>query len=177
MFAELKEATPYDLEHLPLEMALIDACIEHYRDFAQVACFDSVFHHSMPRVARQLPLPRHYEAQCYGYHDLACEFLMQELRRLGDPAAKLLGGYSAALGGLCTLVFAGGFGENSPQIRERICSNLGFYGITLNPARNSQTDPIISSDSAVVTVRVITTNEDLVMVNSVIRVLKLDVIQ
>jgi acetate kinase len=56
----------------------------------QVACFDTAFHRSMPLVATQLPIPRRYAArgvQRYGFHGLSFTFLMQELTRLGDPAA------------------------------------------------------------------------------------------
>ena len=47
-------------------------------------------------------------------------------------AKKWIGAFAAALGGLDTLVFAGGIGENAPLIRERICDGLGFLGIELN---------------------------------------------
>jgi acetate kinase len=55
-----------------------------------VACFDTAFHHTMPRVAKLLPIPRRYEArgvQRYGFHGLSYAYLMEELTRLGDPAA------------------------------------------------------------------------------------------
>ncbi len=285
LVAELEQFAPYDPEHLPLEIALIRVFHEHYPDLPQVACFDSAFHHDMPRVASQLPLPRHYEAQGlrrYGFHGLSCEFLMQELLRLGDPAAtggrvilahlgngasmtavragksidssmgftptggmmmgtrsgdldpgvaiflartgqldseqfytmvnresgllgvselssdlrellalevndvraaeaialfcyqatKWVGAYAAALGGLDTLVFAGGIGENAPQIRERICANLGFLGVTLNEVRNLASAGIISADNSAVSVRVIATDEELIIVQSVVRILK-----
>jgi acetate kinase len=290
LLAELQRVAPYDPEHLPLELALIRAFDERYPDLPQVACFDSAFHHDMPRVASQLPLPRRYEElglRRYGFHGLSCEFLLKELQRLGDPAAtsgrvilahlgngasmtavgagksidtsmgftpsggmmmgtrcgdldpgvetflartgqldseqfysmvnresgllgvselgsdvrdllaleaedvraaeaialfcyqatKLIGSYAAALSGLDTLVFAGGIGENAPQIRERICTNLGFLGITLDQKRNLESAPIISADNGTVNVRVIATNEELIIARSVIRVLKFDGIQ
>ena len=52
-------------------------------------------------------------------------------------AKKWIGAFAAALGGLDTLVFAGGIGENAPPIRERICDGLGFLGIELDPERNA----------------------------------------
>src|SRR3990172_9424199 len=55
----------------------------------QVACFDTTLHHTMPRAAPLLPIPRRYEAagvRRYGFHGLSYEFLMEELARLGDPA-------------------------------------------------------------------------------------------
>lgn len=286
LLSELHRAAPYDPEHLPLEITLIEAFCADYPELPQVACFDSAFHQTMPRVASQLPLPRHYEEQGlqrYGFHGLSCEFLLQELQRLGDPAAtsgriilahlgngasmtavragksvdtsmgftpsggmmmgtrcgdldpgveiflartgqldseqfytmvnrksgllgvsglssdlrellaleaddrraaeaiamfcyqatKWVGAYAAALGGLDTLVFAGGIGENAPHIRERICGNLGFLGITLNRERNLDSAAIISADNSAVNVRVIATNEELIIAQSVIRVLNL----
>ena len=49
-------------------------------------------------------------------------------------AKKWIGAFAAALGGLDTLVFAGGIGENAPPVRERICDGLGFLGIELDHA-------------------------------------------
>ena len=72
-------------------------------------------------------------------------------------AKKWIGSFAAALGGLDTLVFAGGIGENAPLVRERICEGLGFLGIELDPARNAQNAPLISADAGRVTVRVIRT--------------------
>jgi acetate kinase len=75
------------------------------------------------------------------------------------------------LGGLDTLVFAGGIGENAPLIRERVCENLGFLGIELNSARNMQNAALISADHSAVAVRVIRTDEELMIARSVKRVL------
>jgi acetate kinase len=249
-----------------------------------VACFDTAFHGSMPRVARLLPIPRRYEARGvrrYGFHGLSYAYLVEELERLGDPAAtsgrailahlgngaslaavrdgksidtsmgftpaaglvmssrsgdldpglvsymarseqmsasqfdrmvnhesgllgisetspdlrdllareagdvraaeaialfcyqarKWIGAFAAALGGLDTLVFAGGIGENAPLIRERICDGLGFLGIELNPERNAKNEPLISPDAGRVRVRVMHTDEELMIARSVIRVL------
>ncbi|MEO8144945.1 MAG: acetate/propionate family kinase [Betaproteobacteria bacterium] len=86
-------------------------------------------------------------------------------------AKKWIGSFAAALGGLDTLVFAGGIGENAPLIRERICEGLGFLGIELNHARNAKHAPLISTDDARVRVRVIRTDEELMIAASVIRVL------
>ena len=76
---------------------------------------------------------------------------------------KFLGALAAALGGLETLVFSGGIGENSTVIRERLCSNLEFFGIVLDPAANKANAPVISSPNSKVTVRVIKTNEELMI--------------
>lgn len=283
---ELHRITPYDPEHLPLEIELIEAFGQRHPTLPQVACFDTAFHRTMPRVAGLLPIPRRYEAagvRRYGFHGLSYEFLMQELVRLGDAAAtdgrvilahlgngaslaavhdgksidtsmgftptaglvmssrsgdldpglvsylarteqmsatkfqemvnhesgllgvseissdlrdllaresgdvraaeavalfcyqakKWIGSFSAALGGLDTLVFAGGIGENAPIIRERICDGLDFLGIKLDQKRNAENAPLISPDADRVKVRVIRTNEELMIARSVIRVLNL----
>lgn len=76
-------------------------------------------------------------------------------------ARKWVGGFAAALGGLDTLVFAGGIGENCPSVRVRICEGLSFLGIDLDPALNAGNSPRISAGR--VTVRVIPTNEEIVL--------------
>jgi acetate kinase len=281
---ELHRITPYDPEHLSLEIELIEAFRQRHPTLPQVACFDTAFHRTMPRVACLLPIPRRYEAEGvrrYGFHGLSYEFLMEELARLGDPAAtkgrvilahlgngaslaavrdgksidtsmgftptaglvmssrsgdldpglvsylarteqmsatqfqemvnhasgllgvseissdlrdllaresddvraaeavalfcyqakKWIGSFTAALGGLDTLVFAGGIGENAPLVRERICDKLGFLGIELNEVRNAKNASLISTDGSRVAVRVIRTDEELMIARSVIRVL------
>ena len=84
---------------------------------------------------------------------------------------KWIGAYAAALGGLDTLVFAGGVGENSPVIRTRICDGLGFLGIQLDESRNAAGAPIVSTDASSARVRVIRTDEDVVIAKAVFRVL------
>ena len=87
---ELHRISPYDPEHLPREIELIEAFRQRHPKLPQVACFDTAFHRTMPRVARLLPLPRRYDAkgvQRYGFHGLSYAYLMEELARLGDPAA------------------------------------------------------------------------------------------
>ena len=83
-------------------------------------------------------------------------------------AKKWIGSFAAALGGLDTLVFAGGIGENAPLIRARVCEGLGFLGIDLNEPRNAQTAGVISTDASRVTVRVIRTDEELMIAKSAI---------
>ena len=283
---ELHRITPYDPDHLPLEIELMEAFRQRHPTLPQVACFDTAFHRTMPRVASLLPIPRRYEAagvRRYGFHGLSYEFLMEELARLGDPAAtkgrvilahlgngaslaavrdgksidtsmgftptaglvmssrsgdldpglvsylarteqmsatqfqemvnhasgllgvseissdlrdllaresddvraaeavalfcyqakKWIGSFAAALGGLDTLVFAGGIGENAPLIRERICDGLGFLGIELDQKRNAKNAPLISPDAGRVKVRVIRTDEELMIARATIRVLNL----
>ncbi|MGC1575552.1 MAG: acetate/propionate family kinase [Beijerinckiaceae bacterium] len=284
MIEELHQLSPFDPEHLPLEIELIEAFRQRHPTIPQVACFDTAFHRTMPRVATLLPIPRRYEAagvRRYGFHGLSYEFLMEELARLGDPAAakgrvilahlgngaslaavrdgksidtsmgftptaglvmgsrsgdldpglvsylartehmsatqfqemvnhasgllgvsetssdmrdlldretrdvraaeavalfcyqvkKWIGAFAAALGRLDTLVFAGGIGENAPPVRERICDGLGFLGIKLNQQRNAKNAPLISPDSGPVKVRIIRTDEELMIARSTTRVL------
>jgi len=78
-------------------------------------------------------------------------------------AKKYLGALVAALGGIETLVFTAGMGENSPEIRKRICSGLGFLGIEISSERNSGNEAVISKDQSPVKVMVIKTNEELMM--------------
>ena len=283
---ELHRIMPYDPDHLPLEIELIEAFRQRHPGLPQVACFDTAFHRTMPRVASLLPIPRRYEAagvRRYGFHGLSYEFLKEELARLGDPAAtkgrvilahlgngaslaavrdgksidtsmgftpasglvmssrsgdldpglvsylarteqmsasqfqemvnhtsgllgvsetssdlrdllaresddvraaeavalfcyqakKWIGSFAAVLGGLDTLVFAGGIGENAALIRERICDGLGFLGIELDQRRNAKNAPLISADGGLVAVRVIRTDEEVMIARSVIRVLGL----
>jgi len=285
LLAELHRIARYDPDHLPREIGLIEAVVRRHPRLPQVACFDTAFHRTMPRVAKLLPIPRRYGAKgverC-GFHGLSYAYLMEELARL-DPAAtrgrvilahlgngaslaavrhgksidtsmgftptsglvmstrtgdldpglvyflartermtaarfqrmvnhesgllgvsgtssdlrdllaqeagdvrsaeavalfcyqakKWIGGFAAALGGLDTLVFAGGIGENAPLIRERICDGLGFLGIDLHRTRNAKNAPLISKDAGRVTVRVIRTDEEIMIARSVTRVLNL----
>ena len=88
-------------------------------------------------------------------------------------AAKWIGAYAAALGGLDSLVFSGGIGENSPEVRKRICSRLGFLGVRLDRRRNAAGAPRISAAAGPVAVRVIRTDEELMIARTVARVLGL----
>jgi acetate kinase len=87
-------------------------------------------------------------------------------------AKKWIGSFAAALGGLDTLVFAGGIGENAPLIRKRICDDLGFLGVKLNRKCNAQNASLISPETGRVKVRVIRTDENLMIARSVTRVIK-----
>jgi acetate kinase len=286
MVEELRRLSPFDPEHLPEEILLAEAFHRRFPDLPQVACFDTAFHHELPRVARLLPIPRRYEAlgvRRYGFHGLSYAFLMEELTRLAGaqsaqgrvilahlgngaslaavhcgksvdtsmgftPAAgvpmstrsgdldpglvsylartenmsakqfnrmvnfqsgllgvsetssdmrdllereaqdaraaeavalfcyqvrKWIGAFAAALGGLDTLVFAGGIGENAPIVRSRICTELGFLGIELEEERNAANESVISTGAGRVVVRVIRTDEELTIARSVCRVLGL----
>jgi acetate kinase len=89
-------------------------------------------------------------------------------------AKKWIGSFAVALGGLDTVVFAGGIGENAALIRERICDGLGFLGIELDQKRNAKNASLISTDGGRVAVRVIRTDEEIMIARSVVRVLGLD---
>jgi acetate kinase len=286
MVDELRQLMPFDPDHLPEEILLTAAFHRRFPDLPQVACFDTAFHHDLPRVARLLPIPRRYEAQGvrrYGFHGLSYAFLMEELGRVAGakaaqdrvilahlgsgvslaavrdgrsvdtsmgftPAAgvpmgtrsgdldpglvwylartekmspkqfnemvnsqsglfgisetssdmrdlldrethdvraaeavalfcyqvkKWIGAFAAALGGLDTLVFAGGIGEQSPTVRGRICDGLGFLGIELEERRNAANEGVISTVDSRVAVRVIRTDEERMIAEAVCRVLDL----
>jgi acetate kinase len=261
---ELHRIRPYDPDHLPREIELIETFRQRHPKLPQLACFDTAFHHDMPRVAKLLPIPRRFDVkgvQRYGFHGLSYSFLMEELARLGDPSATtgrvilahlgngaslaavrdgksidtsmgftptaglvmstrsgdldpgvapflarteqidskqfydmvnhksgLLGvsetssdmrdlltqephdvWAAEALGGLDTIVFAGGIGENAPVVRARICDELSCLGIELSSSRNAETAAVISTDASRVTVRVIRTDEELMIARSVSR--------
>ena len=84
---------------------------------------------------------------------------------------KWIGAFAAALGGLDTLVFAGGIGENAPTVRARICDRLGFLGIEIEEKRNATNAGVISSGASWVTVRVIRTDEERMIAETVCHVL------
>jgi acetate kinase len=286
---ELHSISPYDPDHLPREIQLIETFRQRNPKLPQVACFDTAFHRTMPRVAKLLPIPRRYDAmgvQRYGFHGLSYAYLMEELTRLGDPAAttgrvilahlgngasmaavrdgksidtsmsftptaglvmstrsgdldpglapylartdhvttkqfyemvnhksgllgvsetssdmrdllalephdvraaeavalfcyqakKWIGAFTAALGGLDTFVFAGGIGENAPPVRTRICEGLKSLGIELDESRNAVTAAVISTEASRATVRVIRTDEELMIARSVSRILQRDAV-
>jgi acetate kinase len=283
---ELHRIIPYDSDHLPAEIELIEVLSQRYPNLKQVACFDTAFHRTMPRVAKLLPIPRRFDKigiQRYGFHGLSYAYLIEELvrvagKRVGkgrvilahlgngaslaavhkgksvdtsmgftpaggmimgtrpgdlDPgvawymmksenltpkqfnnlinhesgllgisetssdmrdllakesddsraaeavalfcyqAKKWIGAFAATLGGLDTLVFAGGIGENCPVIRSRICEGLGFLGIGLEEKQNRKNAPIISKEKKSVAVRVIHTDEEWMIVKTVSQVLNI----
>ena len=84
---------------------------------------------------------------------------------------KWIGGFAAALGGLDTLVFAGGIGENAAVVRARICEGMEYLGVQLDEIRNNGHAPVISAEASPVTVRVIRTNEEVMIAKAVCKVL------
>jgi acetate kinase len=287
VLAELHRATPYAPDHLPREIALIEAMRARYPRLTQVACFDTAFHGAMPRVATLLPIPRRYYTKGvrrYGFHGLSYAYLIEELARIAGPEAangrvilahlrngaslaavkegrsidtsmgftpaaglvmstrtgdldpgvvsflarieamtatdfhqmvnhesgllgvselssdmrdllsrevadvraaeavalfcyqakKWVGAFAAALGGVDTLVFSAGIGERSAAIRARICEGLDFLGIELHDARNAEHAAVISAGASRATVRVMRTDEELMIARSVSRLLALE---
>jgi acetate kinase len=283
---ELYRISPYDMDHLPAEIELIEALQQRYPKLPQVACFDTAFHSTMPRVARIMPIPRRFDAvgiQRYGFHGLSYAYLIEELTHIAgaknaqgriilahlgngaslaavcegksidtsmgftptsglpmstrpgdlDPGVvwylmqaenltpkqfnnlinhesgllgisetssdmrdllnletqdvraaeaiklfcyqvkKWIGAFAAVLGGVETLVFSGGIGENAPEIRNRICERLGFLGIELEEKRNVANVGVISAATSRVVVRVIHTDEEQMIARTVSRVLGL----
>ena len=284
LIEELHRFEAFDPEHLPEELSLIKAFHQRFPDIPQLACFDTAFHHDLPRIARLLPIPRSYEAKGvrrYGFHGLSYAFLMEELARVGGPDAargrvilahlgngaslaavrngkpvdtsmsltpaagvpmstrsgdidpglvwylartenmgakqfneminfhsgllgvsetssdmhdllaaeaqdvraaeavalfcyqvkKWIGGFAAALGGMDTLIFSGGIGQNSATVRSRICDGLGFLGVELDQERNARNEAWISSGTGRVKVRVIRTDEEVMIAKSVMKIL------
>jgi acetate kinase len=277
---ELRRIIPYDPDHLPDEIELMEAFRKRHPKLLQMACFDTAFHAGMPRMAMLLPIPRRFEAKGirrYGFHGLSYSFLMEELAHVAgtnaaqgrvvlahlgngaslaavrggksldtsmgftpasglvmgarsgdlDPgvawylmqsehlnpsqfnhlinhdsgllgisetssdmrdllvrehddiraaeavdlfcyqAKKWIGAFAAVLGGIDTLVFAGGMGENCPVIRARICADLGFLGIELDNSQNTENAPVISKFRAQTTVRVMHTDENWMIAKTV----------
>ncbi len=138
LLEELRRMVPVDPEHLPREIELIEALRRRRPDLPQVACFDTAFHRSMPRAAAQLPIPRRYAArgiQRYGFHGLSYTYLMQELTRLGDPAASR---------GRVILAHLGS-GASLAAVRDGLCidTSMGFTpaaGLVMG-SRSGDLDP------------------------------------
>ncbi|HSW98253.1 MAG TPA: acetate/propionate family kinase [Candidatus Saccharimonadales bacterium] len=285
--ANLQRFAAFDPAHLPAELRLVEVCTAAMPGVRQVLCFDTAFHHGLPRRAQLLPIPRHFAAKGvrrYGFHGLSYAYIVDELRRVeGEAAAngkviiahlgsgaslaalengasvdttmgmtpasgipmatrsgdldpglalylaqtegydaarfnhmanfesgllgvsgttadmktlleteaadahakdavdlfcyqakKAIGGFAAALGGLNTLVFTGGMGENAPKIRARICSGLEFLGITIDAARNQDGARLISADGGLVGVHVIHTDEAVTIAAEVRRYISKD---
>jgi acetate kinase len=86
---------------------------------------------------------------------------------------KYIGAYTAALGGLDVLIFAGGIGENGPETREEICDNLEYLGIKIDPSKNDKLrgkEKVISTDDSKVKVMVVPTNEELVIAQDTLEI-------
>ncbi|HLA57621.1 MAG TPA: acetate/propionate family kinase [Puia sp.] len=85
----LKNIRSYDPDHIPGEIALINAFRQKLSHMIQVACFDTLFHSTMPRLATMLAIPRALDEQGirkYGFHGLSYQYILEELRRAEEPA-------------------------------------------------------------------------------------------
>lgn len=87
-------------------------------------------------------------------------------------ARKFIGALAAALGGLDELIFTGGIGENAAPVRARICEPLAFLGVAVDPGRNAAGEAVISPAGSRVVVRVVKTNEELMMARHADRLLR-----
>jgi acetate kinase len=122
---ELHRIGPYDPEHLPQVIALIEEIRSRFPELPQIACFDTAFHRDLPRVARILPIPRRFEAmgvRRYGFHGLSFAYLMRELAQLPGPQ-----GLENAARGRVILAHLGN-GASLAAIRDGKCidTTMGF---------------------------------------------------
>lgn len=88
---ELKALTSIDPDHLPQTLTAIELVSGRFPSVPQIACFDTAFHRTLPRVAQMYPLPaRFWDAgvRRYGFHGLSCEYILRALARLDPPAAS-----------------------------------------------------------------------------------------
>jgi acetate kinase len=95
------------------------------------------------------------------------------LRVFEYQVLKTIGAFAAAMGGLETIAFAGGIGENSPELRQAVCQGLAFLGVHLDRERNAQRggEGVLSDAGSKVTVVKIATNEEIVVARRAYRVL------
>ncbi len=86
---DIRQLTHFAPNHLPAEIALIEALQQTFPHVPQVACFDTAFHHDLPRKAQIIPIPRSHESKglrAYGFHGISYQFLMQRLHEIGGAA-------------------------------------------------------------------------------------------
>jgi acetate kinase len=87
---------------------------------------------------------------------------------------KYIGAYAAAMGGVDIIIFAGGVGENGPETREEICSDLEFLGAEIDLSKNKglrSKEAVISKDGSRVKIMVVPTNEELVIAEDTVRII------
>ncbi|MEO8655410.1 MAG: acetate/propionate family kinase [Ramlibacter sp.] len=138
MVEELRRLSPFDPEHLPGEILLTEAFHRRFPDLPQVACFDTAFHHELPRVARLLPIPRRYEAlgvRRYGFHGLSYAFLMEEL--------TCLAGAQSAQGRVILAHLGNGASLAAVHRRKSVDTSMGFTpaaGVPMS-TRSGDLDP------------------------------------
>jgi acetate kinase len=138
LLADLQEISSFDPDHLPGEIELIRHFRQRDPGLPQVACFDTAFHSTLPRVARLLPLPRRYDQagiQRYGFHGLSYSYILGELTRIAGPVTA---------GGSVILAHLGG-GASLAAVREgrSVDTTMGFTptgGIVMG-TRTGDLDP------------------------------------
>jgi len=89
LLKELEQVGAFDPEHLPGELALVRLIGRQAPELTQIACFDTAFHATLPRLARLLPVPRRYEEaglRRYGFHGLSYSYILEQLTRIGGAA-------------------------------------------------------------------------------------------
>src|SRR5436190_866975 len=165
---ELKELIPLAPLHQPYNLAAIEAVEERLPGVPQVACFDTSFHRDHAPVADLIPLPREVckgGLQRYGFHGLSYEYIASTLPEVAPEIArgKDIGALAAALGGIDALVFTAGSGENSPEIRRRVCEASAWLGIEIDANSTDQKATRISTAQSKTSVWVIPTNEELMI--------------
>jgi acetate kinase len=85
LLSELNKIREYDPDHLPAEIGIIELFKKQFPTLLQVACFDTSFHATMPRVAKILPIPRRFDKagiRRYGFHGLSYAYLMEVLKNI-----------------------------------------------------------------------------------------------
>jgi acetate kinase len=135
LLSELRSNIALCPEHLPGEIALIEAFRTRHPTLVQVACFDTAFHHDLPRVAQWLAIPRRYAAsgiRRYGFHGLSCEFLMAELGRVA--------GRAAASGKVILAHLGNGASLTAVHDRKPIDTSMGFTPSSGLPMGNRSGD-------------------------------------
>jgi acetate kinase len=128
--------------HLPGEIALIEAARRRFPDVHQVVCFDTAFHSTLPDVARRLPIPGVYDEQGirrYGFHGLSYTFLLQQLRRRGGPAQ--------ANGNVVLMHLGNGSSLAAVQEGRSIDTSMGFtpIGGVVMGTRSGDLDPGVAT--------------------------------
>jgi acetate kinase len=89
-------------------------------------------------------------------------------------ARKYIGAFLAAMGGADAVIFTGGIGENSPEIRARICAGMEWAGLEIDAAKNQQTvarEGLISTDDSRLLAYAIPTDEELLIARDTVRVI------
>jgi len=86
---------------------------------------------------------------------------------------KYIGAYAAAMGGVDTIIFTGGIGENAKKIRKDICTDMQFLGINIDDDKNNKTATFINNDNSKVKIMVIPTNEELVIARDTFKIINL----